>query len=133
MPRLTKREQMGLAEIEYYKNAEEYVKNYPTELMKVLEDVSNLRGYFTLLIKDGIFQIDMIHLHRSFYLTPTCADSVWDSRDPYNQYRCHDLEDLKYYLETWKNKAAAERIKQDKIQVALKKLTKEEKELLEIL
>lgn len=133
MPRLTKREQMGLAEIEYYKNAEEYIKKYPDELMKVLEDVSNLRGYFTLLIKDGIFQIDVIPYHRSFYLTPTCEYPIWSARDPYNQYRCHDLEDLKYQVEICKDRTEAERIKQDKIQVALKKLTKEEKELLEIL
>lgn len=133
MPRLTKREQMCLAEIEYYKNAEEYVKNYPTELMKVLEDVSNLRGYFTLWIKDGICQIDMIHLHRSFSLPLTCAYHPWDSRDPYNQYRYHDFEDLRYYVETCKAQVEVERIKQAKIQVALQKLTKEEKELLEIL
>jgi hypothetical protein len=130
--RLNKKQKMELAEKQYYQEAAEYVKNYPEELMRVLEDVGKLSTKCELYVKDNMFHVSILGHYESFILPYNIAVSPSTFKDYSIPFQYHPLEDLKCVVKRLQNTEKEIQIRQNKIQSALNKLTPEEKALLEI-
>ncbi len=123
---------MELAEKQYYAEAEEYVKNYPEELMRVLEDVGKLSTKCELYVKDNMFHVSILGHYESFILPYNIAVSPSPFKEYSIPFQYYDLEKLKDKVEKLQNIEKEMHIKQAKINTALNKLTPEEKALFEI-
>ncbi len=131
--RLNKKQKMELAEKQYYEEAAEYVKNYPEELMRVLEDVCKLTNKnYEIYVKDNMFNVAMAGIYEPFLLPYNIVVPSPDVKDYLTPFQYSDLENLKCEVKKLQNMEKEMQIKQNKIQSALNKLTPEEKELFEI-
>jgi len=131
--RLNKKQKMELAEKQYYEAAAEYVKNYPEELMRVLEDACKLMSRnCELYVKDNMFHVALAGFEEPFILPYNIAVSSPDFKDYLTPFQYSDLENLKCEVKKLQNMEKEMQIKQNKIQTALNKLTEEEKALFEI-
>lgn len=141
MPKQTKKQIEEANLNQFIEDAEQYVKKYPEELMKLLEEVSK-RAVFTITIENGEFNIyysdngGKIEKQLLPYAitVPTKERIGYFKQTPttYIPYHCEPLEYLKEIIIKLKKEESEKVIRQNKIKNALDKLTNEEIQLLNI-
>lgn len=116
MARKTKSElALEAANAQAYREAEAEATHFP-RLMEAL--AQSTKQYFDLTVKDGLFMVTDHSINITFTMSPTYDHEAWG------------LENLEYHLEEKETARLEEEARYLAKQVALSKLTKEEKELL---